>query len=85
MEAPERRRQLNAWLTPESLAAWQSFAERHGTNVTALVESFGHYLQGYAETPAQRLPKFLAEVITRSQQVAGSRSSRARRSNPRDT
>ena len=80
MEEPERRRQLNVWLSIEALRAWQSFAERHGTNVTALAEALGHHLAEFALTPTDNLPASLAEVVKRSQQIAGTRSSRSRRS-----
>lgn len=80
METPERRRQLNVWLTIESLNASQTFAEQHGTNVTALAESLGRYLQGFTETDADDLPEFLAAIVRRSQEIAGTRSSRSRRS-----
>jgi hypothetical protein len=77
MAPPERRRQLHGWVSVEALDGWQRFADLQGTNVTALLESFGQYL---AELPPGKMPQVIAEIVRRSQQVAGTRSSRARRS-----
>lgn len=80
MSPPERRRQLHGWVTAEALDGWQRFAEHHGTNVTSLMEAVGQELRRFADQPSRELPEALLDLVRRSQQVAGARSSRARKS-----
>lgn len=74
---PERRRQLHGWVSPQSLAGWQKFADEQGANVTALLEVMGLKL---AELAAEsRLPSDWRRLVQQAQSVAGTRSSRVGR------
>lgn len=76
MSPSERRRQLHGWVTVEALDGWQQFADRNGTNVTALMEALGRHLAVFESTP---LPKEWRQVVGEAQRIAGNRSSRVGR------
>jgi hypothetical protein len=72
------RQQLHGYVSTESRDGWYAFAERHGTNVTALLESTGVLLGQHAGHERRRLPAWLRELLDQAQQIASSRSTRRR-------
>jgi hypothetical protein len=70
------KRQMHGWVTPEAMAGWRGFAKANSTNVTALMEAFGHLLARAEEQPINRMSPLLREVVREAQRVAGDRSTR---------
>ncbi len=79
MALDDDKRQMHAWLSPEALAGWRSFAKVHGTNMTALLEALGRALATAEEVPVHRLPPLVRSAVRDAQSHAGTRSSRPQR------
>ena len=73
------RSQIHGYLSEEARAGWYRFAERHGTNVSALLEALGLALHANSGGKKKALPPLLKEVVGEAQAIASSRSSRGRR------
>lgn len=69
---------MHAYVSTEARDGWYAFAERHGTNVTAMLEATGILLAGQAKTEQRRLPAWLRGLLADARLVASSRSSRRR-------
>lgn len=78
MQDRSPRQQLHGYISAESRDGWYDFAESHGTNVTALLESTGVLLGKYAKRETRRLPTWLNNLLVEARLVASSRSSRRR-------
>jgi hypothetical protein len=72
----ESHRRLSA--ATRTRDGWYDFAERHGTNVTALLEATGVMLGRHAKRESRRLPAWLQDLLAEAQLVASSRSGRRR-------
>jgi len=79
MPADESKRQMHGWVSEEARAGWRGFAKANNTNVTALMEAFGHELATAEEQPLNRLSPLLRKVVREAQRTAGGRSTRTRR------
>ncbi len=75
---PPSRCQLHCYLSDEAHAGWYRFAERHGTNVSALLEAMGLTLDANRAGKKKALPPLLREVVGEARAIASARSSRGR-------
>lgn len=80
MDDRSPRQQLHGYVSTEARDGWYDFAERHGTNVTALLEATGVMLGKHAKRESRRLPAWLQDLLVDARWVASSRSSRRRSS-----
>ena len=80
MESPgPPRRQVHGYISTAAHDGWYRFAERQGTNVTALLEATGLLLAEHAKARDRRaLPTWLRQLLANAQAIASSRSSRRR-------
>lgn len=79
MGPDDEKRQMHAWLSPEALAGWRTFAKSHGTNMTALLEALGGAFAAAEDVPVHRLPAMVRGAVREAQAHAGTRSSRPQR------
>jgi hypothetical protein len=73
------RRQLHGYVSTEARDGWYDFAEKQGTNVTALLEATGLLLGESAKRDLRQLPAWLRDLVAHARQIASGRSSRQRR------
>jgi len=72
------RPQIHGYLSEEARAGWYRFAERHGTNVSALLEALGLALDANRGGKKKALPPLLKEVVGEARAIASARSGRGR-------
>jgi hypothetical protein len=72
------RRQLHGYVSNAARDGWYDFSERHGTNVSALLEAIGVLLGENRDKKTSALPAVLRSAVKDAQAVASSRSSRRR-------
>jgi hypothetical protein len=70
--------QLHGYVSSEARDGWYQFSDRHGTNVTALLEAVGVLLAQHSRDERRALPPWLRRVLVDAQEVASSRSTRRR-------
>jgi hypothetical protein len=75
----QSRSQLHGYISTAAHAGWYGFAERHGTNVSALLEALGLALEANRADKKKSLPPLLKTVVSEAQQIASARSRRGRR------